>query len=137
MVGLGQRNRGARHMIPEANITQWRSTAPWPLDAQVEQDLIISRALIEIFNHGFLKNQVVFRGGTALHKLYLSGNSRYSEDIDLVLTRDQSYGPIIDGLREAISPWLGKPQRVTGPGKTVLRFKFETELPPIPHVLRW
>ena len=57
-------------MIPESSIIQWREVAPWPNDAQVEQDLIISRALVEIFNHEFLKDKVAFRGGTALHKLH-------------------------------------------------------------------
>jgi hypothetical protein len=31
-------------MIPQANITAWRNVAPWPDDAQVEQDLVLSRA---------------------------------------------------------------------------------------------
>ena len=35
-------------MIPAAFITAWRRTAPWNLDAQVEQDLVISRAIIEL-----------------------------------------------------------------------------------------
>ena len=47
-------------MIPESSIIQWREVAPWPNDAQVEQDLIISRALVEIFNHEFLKGKVAF-----------------------------------------------------------------------------
>lgn len=34
-------------MIPRAHITAWRSRAPWPSDAQIEQDLALSRALIE------------------------------------------------------------------------------------------
>ena len=32
-------------MIPESAIIGWRETAPWADDAQVEQDLIICRAL--------------------------------------------------------------------------------------------
>ena len=32
-------------MIPSANITEWRATAPWSQDAWVEQDLAISRAI--------------------------------------------------------------------------------------------
>ena len=36
-------------MIPRANITAWRGTAPWPEDWQVEQDLVLSRALVDIF----------------------------------------------------------------------------------------
>lgn len=37
-------------MIPAAFITAWRRTAPWNLDAQVEQDLVISRAIIELLS---------------------------------------------------------------------------------------
>ena len=118
-------------MIPESSIIQWREVAPWPNDAQVEQDLIISRVLVEIFNHEFLKDKVVFRGGTALHKLYIHNQSRYSEDIDLVLVNRQKYGPIIDSLKELITPWLGKPNVETKPERVTLRFKFQTELLPI------
>jgi len=32
-------------VIPKADIIAWRQVAPWVSDAQVEQDLIISRAL--------------------------------------------------------------------------------------------
>ncbi len=118
-------------MIPESSIIQWREVASWPNDAQVEQDLIISRVLVEIFNHEFLKDKVAFRGGTALHKLYIHNGSRYSEDVDLVLINKQQYGPIIDSLRETIIPWLGKPNVETKPERITLRFKFQTELFPI------
>jgi hypothetical protein len=36
-------------MIPRAHITAWRSRTPWSNDAQIEQDLVICRALVEIF----------------------------------------------------------------------------------------
>jgi len=38
-------------MIPNDFITEWRTNAPWVSDDQVEQDLIISRAIVEIFSH--------------------------------------------------------------------------------------
>lgn len=38
-------------MIPFDYITEWRAEAPRIDDAQVEQDLVISRALVEIFRH--------------------------------------------------------------------------------------
>jgi hypothetical protein len=41
-------------MIPRDYITEWRQQARWTQDAQVEQDLIISRALVEIFSQPFL-----------------------------------------------------------------------------------
>lgn len=60
-------------------------------NAQVEQDLIISRAMVDLFVHPDLKGQLAMRGGTAMHKLYLAPAMRYSEDIDLVQTQA---GPI-------------------------------------------
>ena len=71
-------------MIPRAYITAWRRIAPWSTDAQVEQDLVLSRALVEIFSDSRLSRALAMRGGTAIHKLYLSPPSHYSEDIDLV-----------------------------------------------------
>ena len=56
-------------MIPRAHITAWRAHSPWPLDEQVEQDLVLSRAITEIFARPALREGLAFRGGTALHKL--------------------------------------------------------------------
>ena len=73
-------------MIPRDHITAWRAHAPWVQDFQVEQDLVICRALVEMFSHPVLAEGLAFRGGTALYKLYLKPPARYSEDIDLVQT---------------------------------------------------
>lgn len=40
-------------MIPKAFITAWQKNAPWQEDTQVEQDLIIERALMEIYSDPF------------------------------------------------------------------------------------
>ena len=70
-------------MIPRDYITQWRERAPWSEDFQVEQDLVISRALVALYSDPVLAEALAFRGGTALYKLYLTPPARYSEDIDL------------------------------------------------------
>ncbi len=41
-------------MINRTAITQWNKIVPWNDNAQVEQDLIISRALVAIFSDKFL-----------------------------------------------------------------------------------
>ena len=41
-------------MINRTAITQWNKIVPWNDNAQVEQDLIISRALVAIFSDEFL-----------------------------------------------------------------------------------
>ena len=115
-------------MIPMAYITQWRQVAPWPDDMQVEQDLILSRAIVEIFSNPFLSEQLAFRGGTALHKLFFSPAARYSEDIDLVRTVKGGIKEIIDVLRDCFEPWLGQPKtRQTGQSFKLL-FYFSPEV---------
>ena len=71
-------------MIAQSYITEWSGMAPWGINAQVEQDLIICRAVCSIYQDKFLAAHLAFRGGTALGKLYLNPQPRYSEDIDLV-----------------------------------------------------
>ncbi len=90
---------------------------------QVEQDLILSRAIVEIFSNPFLSEQLAFRGGTALHKLFFTPAARYSEDIDLVRTAKGSIKEIIDVLRDCLEPWLGQPKtRQTGQSFKLLFF---------------
>ncbi len=96
-------------MIPRANITAWRTIAPWPSNEQVEQDLVISRVLVEIFSNRIVAEQTAFRGGTALHKLYFREANRYSEDIDLVQKEPGPIGESINAIRKNLDPWLGKP----------------------------
>lgn len=90
-------------MIPKPYIARWQNHAPWNSFDQIEQDLVISRALVEIFADPFLNEHLAFRGGTALHKLYLNPAPRYSEDIDLVQIKPGAIGPIMKRLNEVIT----------------------------------
>ena len=49
-------------MIPLAYIQAWRAKAPWPDMRQVEQDLIICRALCDLFSAPTLVGKIAFRG---------------------------------------------------------------------------
>ena len=97
-------------MIPRANVLNWRVFSPWTNIEQVEQDLILSRILVELYLDPFLSKNIAFRGGTALQKLFLEPAVRHSEDIDLVQIVEGPIGPIIDAIRKHLDPWLGKPQ---------------------------
>lgn len=116
-------------MINRASITQWNNQVPWSDNAQVEQDLIISRALVAIFSDEFLASQLAFRGGTALHKLYISPQPRYSEDIDLVQINPGPIKPIMFRLGEVLD-FL--PDRVTKQKRynNTMSFRMESEIPP-------
>lgn len=71
-------------MIAADAITAWAVDHPWPTRLQIEQDLLLSRAICEIAADPYLGGELVFRGGTALHKLHLPRPYRYSEDLDYV-----------------------------------------------------
>lgn len=94
-------------MLPEAYITEWNAGAPWPDPVQVEQDLILTRLLIQIANDELLGKALAFRGGTCLQKLHLPTPIRYSEDLDFVRTdTEPRLGPIFDAFR-AIASEIG------------------------------
>ena len=98
-------------MIPEYCVTEWRQQVPWAQDYQVEQDLIISRALVCLYTNEKVRESLVFRGGTALNKLFIKPPARYSEDIDFVQSQPEPIGPTIDAIRDVLKPWLGEPKR--------------------------
>lgn len=113
-------------MIPEGFINEWRSVIEWQMSEQIEQDLIISRALIDLYNNEHVKNALVFRGGTALNKLFLKPPSRYSEDIDFVQLRAAPIGPTIDAIKDMLNPWLGEPKRKLTQRSAKLIYKYQS-----------
>ena len=117
-------------MIPRADIIAWRKVVPWQTNEQIEQDLVISRSLVEIFSDTTLSKFLAFRGGTALYKLHLKPAARYSEDIDLVQTEQGPIGPIFDLLREKLS-FLGEPRVKQSQGNNTFIYRFDSEIPPV------
>ena len=117
-------------MIPLPFITEWSDKAPWVADSFVEQDLIITRALTDIFSDEFLAKELAFRGGTALHKLYLSPQPRYSEDIDLVQINPGPIKPILLRLGEVLSYLPDKVIKQKRYNNTIL-FRIQSEVPPV------
>ncbi len=114
-------------MIPAQNIVAWGLEVPWTEQRQVEQDLIISRAVVEIFSDDMLRDGLRFRGGTALNKLHFPVPLRYSEDIDLVRASAGPIGPVLDRLRAILEPWLGRARFEQSPVAPKLRFRIEAE----------
>jgi predicted nucleotidyltransferase component of viral defense system len=117
-------------MIPANDIIEWSEFAPWYSTEQVEQDLVISRSLVELFSDEIIRGNLAFRGGTAIHKLFLHPQPRYSEDIDLVQIEPRPFGPLIDRIRDALS-FLGEPKRIRKKQSNTLIFKFDSEIQPV------
>jgi predicted nucleotidyltransferase component of viral defense system len=116
-------------MIPAAYVQEWSSKAPWPDSRQIEQDLIICRALCDLFNSPELSGKIAFRGGTAINKLLFEKPLRYSEDIDLVQTQPEPIRRTLDAIRKALS-WLGDFKYDQASHSTHLIFKFSPEAAP-------
>lgn len=114
-------------MIPRSSITAWRATATWPDEAQVEQDLVLSRIMVELFQDERIRSSFAMRGGTALHKLLLPAPLRYSEDIDLVQVVAGPIRPFFDVLHERIDPWLGSHAYRHGSHSVRAVYRFQTE----------
>lgn len=86
-------------MIPQANIVEWSSGVHWPTLDQVEQDLALARLIVEIASDPYLGEELVFRGGTCLHKFHLVPALRYSEDLDYVRRSADGVGELFDAVR--------------------------------------
>jgi predicted nucleotidyltransferase component of viral defense system len=114
-------------MIPTQNIVAWSKAAPWAEPRQVEQDLIIARALVELFGDPVLREDLRFRGGTALNKLHFPKPLRYSEDIDLTRTKDGASKPIWDRVHDLLNPWLGEPEYFRSRVAPALRYTVTAE----------
>lgn len=84
-----------------------------------------------MFSHDAVADQIILRGGTALHKLFFGGAWRYSEDIDLVQRDAGPIGLLIEAIRETLDPWLGSPKWKQGKGRFTLIYRFDTSFAPI------
>ena|ERR1700733_2673994 len=98
-------------MIPKRYITEWTDYVPWGEPRQVEQDLIITRILLELYSDPIVQKTLSFRGGTALNKIIFNPPSRYSEDIDLVQIMPGKIGTTLNLIQKILEPWLGKPKK--------------------------
>lgn len=117
-------------MIPRAFVRAWRQHAPWVEDDQVEQDLVLTRVLVEIFSHETISPQITLRGGTALNKIYVAPPLRFSEDIDLVQREPGPIGPIINPMQSLLEPVLGDADVELSARSATLRYKFEGSFEP-------
>jgi predicted nucleotidyltransferase component of viral defense system len=86
-------------MIPALAIADWANTVGWPNPDQLEQDLTLARLIVEIANDPYLGEELIFRGGTCLHKLHLNPSLRYSEDLDYVRRTAGGIGELLAALR--------------------------------------
>lgn len=95
--------------LTRRDVLAHQAQVPWPQLRQVEQDLLLCRAMGALFNDNFLRGQIAMRGGTLLHKVHLAPAARYSEDIDLVVFGDRPEGHVAKAIRRVLRSELGAP----------------------------
>ena len=96
--------------LTRRDVLAHQTAVPWPSQRQVEQDLLLCRAIAAVFNDKFLQTQVAMRGGTLLHKVHLAPPARYSEDIDLVVFGTRPEDHIRRALKRVLRDVLGNPK---------------------------
>ncbi len=122
-------------MLPKAYIDQWKINSPWKQDEFVEQDLILSRLLIELYSNDEISRNLAFRGGTALHKLFLKSSHRYSEDLDFVQIEAGDIGNVLTELRKLLRHILpGNPKYKKSKSNNTLIYSYVAENPPNPKM---
>jgi predicted nucleotidyltransferase component of viral defense system len=101
-------------MIPitRQDILFHQSIVPWSAQHQVEQDLLLCRAMAALFDDSFLSTQIAMRGGTLLHKVHLAPAARYSEDIDLVVVGSRPAEHVRRAVRRVLADVLGMPKKL-------------------------
>jgi len=115
-------------MINQNAILQWKETARWKELRFIEQDMVLSRALISLFQDEYLSSKLAFRGGTAIYKLFLKSQARYSEDIDFVQIEAEPIGQVLDRIKAAMS-FLGEPKVKQKANNNTLLYRYEAVEP--------
>lgn len=96
--------------ITRQDVLAHQAVVPWAAQYQVEQDLLLCRAMAALFDDKFLSSQIAMRGGTLLHKVHLAPPARYSEDIDLVVVGTRPPDHIRRAIRRVLTDVLGTPE---------------------------
>jgi predicted nucleotidyltransferase component of viral defense system len=113
-------------VIAQAFLTEWGTRAPWPTQSQIEQDLIISRLIVEIANHELLGQELAFRGGTCLNKLHLPKPLRYSEDLDYVRRTHSGIKSYLTAIRE-VAMGVGLTEHGTSQAGQMVHIVFDAQ----------
>jgi predicted nucleotidyltransferase component of viral defense system len=122
-------------VIAQAYLNEWASQAPWPQQVQIEQDLVLSRLIVEIARHDLLAGELTFRGGTCLHKLHLPKQLRYSEDLDYVRRTHSGIKPYLTALRE-VAGGVGLVEHGTARSGQMVHIVFDAQATNAPGRIR-
>ena len=93
-------------MILQETLEKERQRRNWKFLYQIEQDILLERALVSMYQNEHIRNTLVFRGGTALNKLFLNPAARYSEDLDFVQLKSAPIGTTLGAIKQRMRWFL-------------------------------
>jgi predicted nucleotidyltransferase component of viral defense system len=113
-------------VIPANDITALAHLAPWPSADQVEQDVLLSQLICLIAADEYLGDELVFRGGTCLHKLHLHPARRCSEDLDYVRRTASGIGKVTKAISIGANLGYDVRTKMSAQPKVYLRYTAES-----------
>ena len=83
-------------MIPQRFITAWQQKVPWRYAFQVEQDLLISRALIEIYKIPYVEqdNANITRALFEKNLFEKISSPLFLKDMEPLLSKENKWDPM-------------------------------------------
>jgi hypothetical protein len=106
-------------MIPitPRDILTHQAVVPWSAQHHVEQDLLLCRAMIALFDYAFLSSQIATRGGTLLHKVHLAPPAPTTKTLIRLRSGSRPPEPIRCAMRRVLEDVLGAPKASIGDTK--------------------
>jgi predicted nucleotidyltransferase component of viral defense system len=81
-------------------------------DTQIEKNYVISWVIYGIANNPFLKEKLIFKGGTVLKKVYFS-DYRFSEDLDFTFQGKDFNIDVIKTAFNELTEWVHEESRIS------------------------
>ena len=118
-------------MILQEILEKERQRRNWKFLYQIEQDILLERALVSMYQNEHIRKTLVFRGGTALNKLFLNPAARFSEDLDFVQLKSAPIGTTLDAIKQCMGWFLKdstqkQPRTNIGRGGVKILYTFAT-----------
>jgi len=81
-------------------------------DTQIEKDYVIGWVLKGISNNELLRQKLLFKGGTAIRKIYIN-DYRLSEDLDFTFIDDEINETFLKNEFDKVCQWVEEESRIT------------------------
>lgn len=111
-------------MLNKIELEKFKSITGFNL-GQVEKDYL--QHLFLLFLSRSIKDEIIFKGGTALQKIY--GLNRFSEDLDFTLNKETDLDKIIEKICENISNFGFETEHKLIKSKTSKNYRLKIEGP--------